>query len=549
MKLPEHLSEHLIRYQNLLRYRDYIIDLFAYVGNRPELVVYPSELPDASHMKITIRFEQLPNDAKFQVPVPVDQLPTYKKSDPVQNWKSTNGCELIGVDPDPWELVWTYRNWNLMTDDQKQSSDQKCMELFGVTNHDHFYSQLNHFLDSGDRSKLGSIIAITDANYKNTCVGAVVDIDMKEGTLTYQYLGNNDSRLINEIDTFDLKPGDISCCKEPITTTAGRFLLNVLLVDIPFRGAFPYINKAGFDLKALEKDISRKLLAKEIEISQYKTYVNNLFFIGHFTELCVPGLSKASLTTDPNIKKLKQELFKEYEGRLTDPLVITKIEDQLIAADKAYLKNDKSMRFYTPLGGKPFNIARKKMYLTVGGIESFSKDSNKYTFIKNSLEEGWDVTQFPAYSNEIRKGSYNRGHETQLGGAQTKYIVRVFQDLSLVEDDCHATRGLQIDFSVHDIKEFIGRFIRDKGKWVEITEENMSKYSNGQYVMRSPMYCRSESGLCRVCAGSRFSKLDVGHISMYIVDISSTFTTMALKLMHGSKVEMMDLGDLNNYLI
>ena len=77
----------------------------------------------------------------------------------------------------------------------------------------------------------------------------------------------------------------------------------------------------------------------------------------------------------------------------------------------------------------------------------------------------------------------------------------------------------------------------------------MSKYAEGLYLMRSPMYCKTQHGLCEVCAGKMFSKLDVKHISMYIVDISSTFTTMALKLMHGSKLEMIDLGDLNQYLI
>ena len=106
-----------------------------------------------------------------------------------------------------------------------------------------------------------------------------------------------------------------------------------------------------------------------------------------------------------------------------------------------------------------------------------------------------------------------------------------------------------IDFAVHDPKKFIGRFIRVNGKWVEITREDMSKYVGKQYVMRSPMFCRSQHGLCKTCAGKVFSKLDSKHLSMYIVDISSTFTTMALKLMHGSKLEMVDLGDLDQYLV
>ena len=435
-----------------------------------------------------------------------------------------------------------------MDEESKHVSDEKCKEFFGCTNREHMIQICSELSKENIE---GSVISVSIADGSKACVCYVSNFDLNNGSITYQYLDNGLNRVFSETDTFELKANDTKSYTQgpPIETTAGRYLLNVLLLEVPFGNVFQYINKPGFDLKGHESAISKKLVAGELDISQYKTYVDNLYFIGHFTELCVPNFTRASLTTTPDMKKLKEELFKKYEGRLDDPEVIMEIENTLISADKAYLKDDQSMRFYAPLGGKPFNIARKKMYCTVGGIEAFSKDSGKYTFIKNSLAEGWDVSQMPAYANEIRKGSYNRGHETQLGGAQTKYIVRVFQDLVLTEKDCHSHNGLMIDFKKYPIKDFIGRYIKDKSTWVEITNENMSKYAEGQYLMRSPMYCKTQNGLCEVCAGRMFSKLDVKHVSMYIVDISSTFTTMALKLMHGSKLEMIDLGDLNQYLI
>ena len=249
------------------------------------------------------------------------------------------------------------------------------------------------------------------------------------------------------------------------------------------------------------------------------------------------------------MRDLKKELLTKYKGQMNDPRVIAEIEDILIKADKDYLKNDNSMRFYGPLGGKPFNIARKKLYLTVGGIEAFSKDTGQYTFIEQSLDDGWTNDSIPAISNEIRKGSYNRGHETQLGGALTKYVMRVFQDLSIVDDDCGSHNGLEVDFSKYPIENFKGRYINDKGKWVAITNDNINKYANGKYVMRSPMYCKSTKGLCKKCAGDVYSSLSTKHVAMYIVDISSTFTTMALKLMHCSKLSLIDICDLNQYLI
>lgn len=554
MKLPEYKSTFLREYSYKLQHREFIIDLFTKVGNRPELEVYSSEMPTETNMERTIPLFSLPPDAQYEKPYGLDMLPAHLRNDTVHAWRATTGIELVHPEPTFWELIRVWRNWTLMTAEQKSDSNDKSNELFGCANHEHFLKIAKEWIYSHPAydSLEGSVVKLIDVKSDKSCVVYIKNIDLEHGSITYHYLDNGLNRIFSEIDTFTLNPGTTKSAQgleKPIETTAGRFLLNVLLLEIPFGDTFTYINKAGFDLKGLEASISKLLMEGKLKVEQYKRYVDNLFFIGHFTELCVPNFTRASLTTTPDMKKLKEELFKKYEGRLEDPEVIMEIENALISADKAYLKDDEAMRFYAPLGGKPFNIARKKMYCTVGGIEAFSKDSGKYTFIRNSLAEGWDASQMPAYANEIRKGSYNRGHETQLGGAQTKYIVRVFQDLVLSEEDCHSHRGLMVDFSKYPVKEYIGRYIKDKSQWVEITAENMSKYSEGRYLMRSPMYCKTQHGLCKVCAGRMFSKLDAKHVSMYIVDISSTFTTMALKLMHGSKLEMIDLGDLNQYLI
>ena len=74
------------------------------------------------------------------------------------------------------------------------------------------------------------------------------------------------------------------------------------------------------------------------------------------------------VVTDPAIKKRKAELIKQYEGQLNDPVIIAKIEDELIAMDKAYMKGDNSLRFYeAQFDSKTFDIWRKKLYITVGG--------------------------------------------------------------------------------------------------------------------------------------------------------------------------------------
>ena len=553
MQLSQNKIDFITKFWRNFKERSFIIDLMTLVGNRPEFGVYKSELPTEKNLNITIDFTKAPAGAKYSPPYNEaqmrkagydDGLVDALMKDPVHGWRASTGIELVHMEPDVWEQIRVWRNWTTMTDEMKSKSDTKCVELFGINNNDMFRRCLAKHIEG---ALSGSIVRLVCEETEQTCVVGITDLS--EPNLSFVYLGSGEERICGETDTFTLKKGVLKCCKEDTETTVGKFLLNTLFIEMPFDGYFDYINKSGYDIKGLEKQISEALMADKVQVDQYKRYVDNLYFIGHFCELCVPTVTRAALTTDASIKDLKKELLEKYKGQLEDPKVIAEIEDILIKADKEYLKNDNSMRFYGPLGGKPFNIARKKLYLSVGGIETFSKDTGKYTFIQNSLAEGWNNDSIPVISNEIRKGSYNRGHETQLGGALTKYVMRVFQDLCIIEDDCHSRNGLEVDFKQYPIENFKGRYINDKGTWVAITNENMSKYTNGKYVMRSPMYCKTEKGLCRKCAGDIYAGLNTKHVAMYIVDISSTFTTMALKLMHGSKVSLIDIGDINQYII
>ena len=555
MKLTENKISFLTKYWRDLKYREFVIDFMTQVGNRPEFGVYKSEVPTEKNLTVTINIDKPAPGAKYIPPYTAEQMKkagypddviTGLMKDPIHAWRAETGIELMHKEPDVWKQIRIHRNWLLMSDEQKKKSDEKCISIFGVDNETVFKRCLG--LHLSDTSINGKIVRLTCEESKLTCVVGIMD-SSQEGDLTYIYLGSGEERIAGETDTFTVKKGILNCVKEDTETTVGRFLLNVLLIEIPFNGYFEYVNKPGFDIKGLEKKIATALIENKVEVEGYKKYVDNLYFIGHFCELCVPTVSRAAMVTDPRMKDIKKEILEKYKGRFDDPKVISEIENILINADKEYLKNDTSMRFYGALGGKAFDVARKKLYLTIGGIETFSKDTGKYVFVEQSLSDGWNADSIATIANEIRKGSYNRGHETQLGGALTKYIMRVFQDLCIIEDDCGARDGLEVDFKQYPIEDFKGRYIRDGGKWVAITSENMSKYTNGKYVMRSPMYCKTQKGLCRKCAGDVYASLNTKHIAMYIVDISSTFLQTSMKLMHGSKLSLVDIGEISKYLI
>lgn len=343
-------------------------------------------------------------------------------------------------------------------------------------------------------------------------------------------------------DTFILNKGEILNFNnnKSITTTAGRFLFNQLVIVEPFGELIDYINEQ-LPIKAVEKKIVELIYDNKITSDQFYKYLDNLFFIGHFTELCVPSVSEKSFVTNPKVKEIKKKLLEKYKDKLNDPLVVMEIENELIKLDKEWLKGDKADRFYSALGSKMYNINRKKMHLMVGGIEAFSDDVSKIDFLAYSLSEGWDPKDMPIIANEIRKGSFNRGKETQKGGAQAKDIIRIFQDVLITEDDCKTK--IYFDHLVTDInsKDLIGRYIVENGKLVKITKDNINKYINKTVKLRSPMTCKTKNGLCKICVGDRMAKLDHKAVLGMALDLSSAFTTMSLKNMHGTKLTVYEV--------
>ena len=54
--------------------------------------------------------------------------------DPVHKWRMETGIELIHKEPDLAEQKRIWKNWQLMPDEYKQISDEKCIEFTGMTN-------------------------------------------------------------------------------------------------------------------------------------------------------------------------------------------------------------------------------------------------------------------------------------------------------------------------------------------------------------------------------------------------------------------------------
>ena len=356
----------------------------------------------------------------------------------------------------------------------------------------------------------------------------------------------------HRLDTFDFGPldsqyfGNVPYVQvKPELTTVGRLLENTLIFGYPTMYQFPYMNKVLKDSDIMGT-LSSLATNKKIEVWQLEEALNNAFFINHMTELCVPTLTLKSLSSHPDIQKVKKEFFEKHKGEMNNPLVAKELEDKLKAMDKEYIGDDPSARFFNGLGSKSWDLHRKKLFLTVGCIDAFSTSAGEFDFIPNSLMEGWTKEAFPVICNEIRKGSYSRGKETAKGGAETKLVMRVFQDLAISNDDCGTKRTIEINFNEIDIKKFLGRTLRVGDVDVVLTPENIGQYDHQIQHMYSPLTCETKRDFCYKCCGERAKALGAKFIGIQTVKITSTFMYLAMKNMHGTvlKVNNVDLASI-----
>lgn len=358
-------------------------------------------------------------------------------------------------------------------------------------------------------------------------------------------------RLIAPRTRFTLKPGDIvnypdNKTNKPIVTSFGKFIFNyVMLVDC-FKDVIPYIN-TEISIRKLNSLVGDYLLNDKVTTEQCKKMLINLTYL-EIPEYIAPNLTTNALRIPDNIKKLKQELIEKYKDRLKaeDPVAMVDVEQPLIKTDKENMKDDYSSRYL--LSKKQWNIIRKKMMSTAGMSEKFG-EPGKFSFVPNSLSEGWTQQTFPQIANDIRMGSHSRSMETAKGGEVSKFILRVLQNVKINIHDCKSTSGERIHLDEENKSTFIGRNVIQKDRLVLLTEDNVNTYMDKDIIIRSPIYCKAPDGFCYTCVNHIFEQLGQEYIATSIQNFSSAFLTLSLKAVHGKSVETVRVTKFNKYTI
>lgn len=336
-----------------------------------------------------------------------------------------------------------------------------------------------------------------------------------------------------------LPKGSLTNLDTDIETTLGRVIINKVLLDYNFNNKIPYINNK-VEIKDIEKIIAAKMKTDEISVKEYVNFADSVNFLRGLSRITNVSATPKNIVAPPGIDEEKKRIELEFTAKYGEAwknnrTLIVAFQNELKQIDNDWLKDDPS--YGKLVSGKIKDNARVKMFLTFGPEVGFDKSGEKVVFVENSLQDGYpkDKTQLSAMFNSARSASYDRGKETQKGGAAAKDILRASSGYKVVGEDCGTNKGFKIMVTKENKDILKGRTLVNNA-----SIDNIDSYLGKVIEIRSPMYCKSHgTTYCKKCVGSNMVNYQDG-ISLALLSVSQTLLTISLKAMHNTQVKLMD---------
>lgn len=353
-------------------------------------------------------------------------------------------------------------------------------------------------------------------------------------------------------DKVTVDPSWLPNISTQIETDLGILLANAILLAEVFGKKIPYMNHE-VSIPDIEKIIAPKLTSNPpagsnvdysnpdvIYVKEMLDLGKGIEFIAAVMELFTIGLTRKTLLPPPGVDKYKEELLKDPNLDLNDPIQLAEFEKKLLNYDAQYLKDDPSYGKFA--SGKILKDSRKKLFLSMGAEGGFRKDGG-ITGVPRSLSEGLprDPIQYVASINGSRSGSFSRGHETMEGGVAAKKMLAASINYVISKGDCGSTMGLERLYTPWLVNSLRGRTIISGKTQIKVgINEDVSKYLGKVVRTRSPMYCRRPGEeICAVCAGDSLARYETG-ISLPLTEISAAILAARMKAMHTNSLTVND---------
>lgn len=336
--------------------------------------------------------------------------------------------------------------------------------------------------------------------------------------------------MFEEPVTLDV--GDLKNITKKVDTTYLQAYKNAILFVEPFGDIIPYVETVGFKGKYIDGIVDSHLREKKINVSQLFKLTKSIGYFDGFCDITTPSYSEHMLRKVPGLYERRDELLKEYKDSLDKASTIAYIDNELKKILHEHAKSDPANGFY--IKSKTLDKVRKMTHGMIGAVPSLD-DPNKVSNISTSLMEGWKPKDVPAITNNLRFGSYSRGLETAVGGAQAKLTGRVLQNLKNAGKDCGAKIGLPVTLRRYNYMNYIGRYV--VGESEPMTEQRLKGLLDKEVIFRSPISCAyKDEDYCERCLGRMVSD---SHIKLGPQGSSAcnVFLSISLAVFHGTELK------------
>lgn len=355
-----------------------------------------------------------------------------------------------------------------------------------------------------------------------------------------EYLENKP--LMSYQDRIVLKTGDLKNVKTDIETNYGNCLFNCITLIYPFGDKIEFIT-GRIKGRKIENMISSRLSdtpADGSERDSERFYVDELVkhadavtSLEAFNFTCVPTTSASTMIPNETVVKRRDELLLKHKDELYKPVVVAKIQEELVALDKSFFKDDRANGFY--LSGKAYAVTRMKKFIMLGMIGGLGGE--KPELVTSSLAEGWKKESLPSLIDDIRSGSYARGKSTAIAGAGVKLVYNAFQTVTINEDDCGESTGMLWQITLDNYGMFNGRVMIDGKNLIELDDNKTKEYIGKSIRVRTPMLCKTTApSYCAKCVGKSIAMLP-NSVHITASNINSIYMNVTMKSMHGKSLE------------
>jgi DNA-directed RNA polymerase subunit beta' len=184
--------------------------------------------------------------------------------------------------------------------------------------------------------------------------------------------------------------------------------------------------------------------------------------------------------------------------------------DEMQAQHKAESEEHPSNLYMMAAAGVKPSWDQYKQMVMSPLIMKDSKSQNIPTPIKNSYAEGLDLGEYWTQLHGARRGTVMKVQEVQEPGAMSKLLMNSSMNLMIDQHDCGTKKGISLSVTEGDVHDrHLAADFKSGGLHIpagtlmtpDVIGQIRAVDKNAKILVRSPLKCSSEKGICQKCMG------------------------------------------------